>query len=599
MAIIKVYFRKSAKKLIEYVEREGKPGDPVSAIGCDPESAASDFAATKRASGSKGTNEALHVIQSWGEEESKKHPAGFFNELGQKLVEEYFKGHEAIIKTHTDTGKIHNHIVVNMVNHETGKMLENKKYHLHKLRDLNDKICLANGLSVINREAKERRARLPDKVLRMERFNRFSYIFDTKQKADFARKYATGYDEYVAILGQLGVAARVENKNITYYYPGIERGKRGDKLGRPYNKTGLEEAFQKNHEMFSQHPHLRAEVAGKIHGVVSGQHPLNEKKDFTAFTKVSRGNERSSYPFETLIQHSMLPLDEIRRARTGSILEYCKRNKMELGLNGEGRTVLKRRPFVLVTDNEWVNSKNKTRGTLIEFVAAHRQTTFIKAIAEINGNPRLLLLEQQFGEQKRTFTSFYFPKNESMDWKDSLGHFGRFLSSMNCNPKVGESLLKKQQVQVGKNGIVRLFGKDDPGGALEFVPEANGNWSRSRRGTITSPFFASRGSGKTAVVYTDPISLVQHHGKDLFSTGTRPKGLLGLLEPSNEAVDHYIARNRQVKELLFVLPPGKKKSAQEIDFFGNLKKRYLEFGIKVRDTPTPPDLHRDAPTLSR
>jgi Relaxase/Mobilisation nuclease domain len=134
-----------------------------------------------------------------------------------------YKGHEAIIKTHTDTGKIHNHIVVNMVNHETGKMLENKKYHLHKLRDLNDKICLANGLSVINREAKERRARLPDKVLRMERFNRFSYIFDTKQKADFARKYATGYDEYVAILGQLGVAARVENKNITYYYPGIER----------------------------------------------------------------------------------------------------------------------------------------------------------------------------------------------------------------------------------------------------------------------------------------------------------------------------------------------------------------------------------------
>jgi hypothetical protein len=98
MAIIKVYFRKSAKKLIEYVEREGKPGDPVSAIGCDPESAASDFAATKRASGSKGKNEALHVIQSWGEEESKKHPAGFFNELGQKLVEEYFKGCSAPMK---------------------------------------------------------------------------------------------------------------------------------------------------------------------------------------------------------------------------------------------------------------------------------------------------------------------------------------------------------------------------------------------------------------------------------------------------------------------------------------------------------------------
>ena len=37
----------------------------------------------------------------------------------------------------------------------------------------------------------------------------------------------------------------------------------------------------------------------------------------------------------------------------------------------------------------------------------------------------------------------------------------------------------------------------------------------------------------------------------------------------------------------------------EIDFFGNLKKRYLEFGIDVRDTPTPSGRHREQPTLSR
>src|SRR5262245_48164133 len=130
MAIIKVYFRKNAKALLEYVEREGEKKDPVAGVNCDPEKAASNFEVTRERANSKGKNEAMHVIQSWSEEESKKHPPEFFNELGQKLVAEYFKGHEAVIKTHTDTGKFHNHIVVNMVNFETGKMLENKKYHL-------------------------------------------------------------------------------------------------------------------------------------------------------------------------------------------------------------------------------------------------------------------------------------------------------------------------------------------------------------------------------------------------------------------------------------------------------------------------------------
>lgn len=599
MAIIKVYFRKNAKALLEYVEREGDKKDPAAGVNCDPEKAASNFEVTRERANSKGKNEAMHVIQSWSEEESKKHPPEFFNELGQKLVAEYFKGHEAVIKTHTGTGKFHNHIVVNMVNFETGKMLENKKYHLYKLRDLSDRICKEHGLSVIGKEAKERRSRLPDKVLRMERFNRFSYIFDTRQKADFARKYATSYDEYVGILGQLGIAARVEKKNITYFYPGINRGKRGDKLGALYNKKGLEEAFKKNDELFQAHPEIRASVAGKIHAVVSGAESLAGSKDYSRFTKTSRRSEKHSYPFENELTNSIVPFDEIRKARMGSIFEYCKRNKLGLSTNAQGKTVLSGRSFVEIHDNEWINTKNKTRGTLIEFVAAHQDKSFLQAIAHINNNPRLLLLEESFGAQKRKFTSFYFPKEETMEWKGSRDHFSKFLTYNNCNPKVGETLLKKQQVQVGRSGVLRFFGKDDPTGALELTENQDGSWKREKKGTFHSPFFSSRGTGKAAIVFTDPVALLQHHGKDLFGPGQKDKGILALLEPNEKSVDEYVAKNKHVKELIFALPKGGKPTKEEIDFFGNLKKRYLNLGIQVREANAPHDLRREGPTLSR
>ncbi len=128
----------------------------------------------------------------------------------------------------------------------------------------------------------------------------------------------------------------------------------------------------------------RASVAGKIHSVISGAESLSAPKDYTRFTKVSRRSENQAYPFEKELTNSIVPLDEIRKARMGSIVEYCKRNKLGMSTNAQGRTVLSGRPFVEIQDNEWINTKNKTRGTLIEFVAAHQDKSFLQAIAHIN-----------------------------------------------------------------------------------------------------------------------------------------------------------------------------------------------------------------------
>lgn len=296
------------------------------------------------------------------------------------------------------------------------KKIANKKIHLYQLREINDTIAKERGLSVVGpRKGKDDLARMPDKVQKMMQYNGRSWLLDLCQKADFARAYSSSYDEYVCILKEFGVTARVEEKNISYFYPGKDRGKRGSKLGHFYDKKGLEETFKANDQRFAHFPNIRERLWGET-GLPSSVEKAKKVdlfgssqgyKDYTRFTPTAREGRPQRHPHELDLRTSMIPIEQIRRARMESIVKYCERNKITLEHHREGEYVLKGRPFVEISDYEWVNKKNRTKGTLIEFVAAHKKMTFLHAIAEINGNKRLLLLEQHLGEVKRNFTSFY------------------------------------------------------------------------------------------------------------------------------------------------------------------------------------------------
>ena len=118
MAHVKWYFRHSAARVLRYVLSHGEPGDALSAHGCAPETAIDDFASTRAIHRSRGDTQVIHVMQSWSTEESHLLGREKFHEIGRKLSERYFPGHEFVIKTHTDKAHTHNHIVVNAVNAE-------------------------------------------------------------------------------------------------------------------------------------------------------------------------------------------------------------------------------------------------------------------------------------------------------------------------------------------------------------------------------------------------------------------------------------------------------------------------------------------------
>ncbi len=615
MAIVKVKFRKSASALIKYVLNHGNPGDPVDSEGCPPdqEGAIEEFRQTRVQHDFDGKNQAVHVIQSWDATDSKKFSPEEFNAMGRRLVQEYFKGHQFLVVTHTDTDFIHNHIVVNSVNMDTGLLIEKKYKHLHKLRAINDSICLEHGLKVPNKEANDRAKNVPERVRNMTRFGRQSWVMDIKNKADVARHYATSYDEYTATLDAFGVKVRVEDKNITYFYPGRSRGKRGDKFGKYYDKPGLEKQFRANDERYAAHPEQRDRLSGSIDkwGIRQG-HSLRDPgavlldagissadgtKDYSKFTPVGRRTNSALPPSDRQLAHSVVPIAAIQRAK-GSIPEYCKRNKIALITNNRGEQVLQGREHVIVSEFTSKNTKNGTHGSLIDFVAAHHNLTLIQAIAKINGTPELLLLERHFGEVKRNYTSFYIPKPDQAPWEKASHTLSQLLRSQGINERAAEKLLRAQRVEVSKSGVVRLFAEGDSGGASEFHQDAKGTWNESTQGRFSKPFFKASSKTRSAAIFTNPQSYLAVSGAHpLSKTGVRD-GILALMKPDPALVDLFVVENPQVKRLEIVTPKGRALHQSELDFFGVLSNRYKHLGIEVAHKTHEKELSRPGPELS-
>lgn len=95
----------------------------------------------------KEVNQVLRITQSFALDELNpkvKEEWEKANELGVELAEKLYPQHQSAVYTHLD-GKnhiLHNHIIVNKVNLETGnKLREQKGESVKRARDINDQIA--------------------------------------------------------------------------------------------------------------------------------------------------------------------------------------------------------------------------------------------------------------------------------------------------------------------------------------------------------------------------------------------------------------------------------------------------------------------------
>lgn len=613
MAIVKVLPRHSAAKVIRYVFKTREPGDRVDVElhgSTNPDHIIAELKAIRAAHNHKsGQIEVFHVIQSWNEKDSAKLSARKANRLGRALVEEYFAGHQYTIVTHTETGKLHNHIVVAALSMANGERKESKFGHRYALMDINDKLCLAHGLSVIDRSKSPTMAlKLSDASREIMKEGRKSFVFDLAQKSIWAAHWSRSYDEYALYLGAFGIRVEVENANIVYHYPGMQRPKRGSKMGKAFDKPQLEEKFKANDEKYLKRPELLAEVKGGSASVrAAWEVELRRRasaqamapRDYSEFTKrTRRGREGSEHESTEKLKDSLIPPAILEQARGGNILDYCNKHSIPLTDMGDGKLRLKGREHVVVSALETINTKNNQRGNLIDFVASHQQITYLHAISKITGNTRLMLLARAFEEPGRVYNSFRIQNHRIEADKEAKKKLKHFLKERGTSGGVADELLVNQQAQVEKGGAIHLFPRGEPTGSLEYDPHDEKKEPK-KHGEFRAPFFSSKGTGRRAVVFTDPLSFVQKRGGDVFSGLSRKDGLLALMEPDAEKVHQYVIENAHVRQLHIVRFTHRAPTKVELDFFENLKNSLAKHQIEVQHVDWDQALEREGPSLSR
>ena len=283
MAIIKINNKHSFKRTLNYIGRDhatpngGKqPAAYTSGILCsdDTQNAVQDFWLTQKTYNKTGSKRsAVEIIQSYPNGE--KVTAEQVHQLGLELAEEigklpYFSGYQMFLATHTDqrNGNMHNHLAINAVNLETGRKIQLPPEALPAIKDINDKINRAHGLSVPEKgrttKGEERDTPTANKtntyaVLEAAESDKAdSYIRDIAVKVIDVASVATSRADFVARLERqgVGVAWTDNRKYITFSDLKRQAQKakkykvRNQKLNQYYNlnfeKEVLDNGFEVN-----------------------------------------------------------------------------------------------------------------------------------------------------------------------------------------------------------------------------------------------------------------------------------------------------------------------------------------------------------------
>ena len=613
MPIVKQSWVKKPEALEKYLDKDRDSEAVKTASDGLADEMASSIRAEHARHNKNVENLALTVIQSWSEKESDLFPPEKYNEMGQELAKRIAPGHLAWVVTHTEKNHIHNHITICSVNSETGQLLKNKRSELAKLHEANNAIALENGFTVLKPKVKAFEARLPQNAKSMVARGKQSWLFDMIQKADFASAASTSFDEYVGTLKHLGVHARVEEKNISYFYGDNKKAVRGKNLGTKFNKDGLMKAFKENDERFAKDPGLRDRIRGDIRAAFDGKgsslgapsnlllesasYPGLGKKDHGKYTKIDRNRTRNELP-AIFDERGGVLYQEMKKAREVSILDYCKEQKIQLKKNDKGQSVLNGKEFVVVEAGRWTNTRNKRQGTIIDFVAIHEEVNPLRAVAKINKNPRLLLLEPYLGEYKSGIQSFYFPKPKAAAPEIAKKTLQSFLNSRGMKPDGAESLLKSDKVHVGHDRGIWFIGENKDS-AMEFRQEPSGEWRGKRHGRANGSFFESVGKSNKLAVYNDPFefAVMKGRGRSPSHQGANILVLFG--DNSKQRLDEIVAVNPHIIEINFIRSGRAQEQEHERRMEHDIKKRFDPFRIEVTSISIDPSRSRSrSPDIS-
>lgn len=240
MATIKLARSTSCSRCINYAE----PRATVkSGFNCDVNYAKTQMKATRMIYGKDDKVQAHILIQSFKPGEVTPEQA---NALGYQLAKKVAEGHQVAIYTHTDKDHIHNHLVINSVNMDTGlKFQAHGQKAIQEVKDMNDQICLEHGLTIPEEPAKVRYTTAEKSLLEK---GKSSWKDEIREAVDYSVSRTSDFKSFSALLNKNGVDVKLRGKTITYTHLNANKKVRASKLGSDYEKETIFNGFERHIE---------------------------------------------------------------------------------------------------------------------------------------------------------------------------------------------------------------------------------------------------------------------------------------------------------------------------------------------------------------
>ena len=239
MATTKLGNTKQASRAINYAEKRAVE---KSGLNCDVNYAKSSFKATRELYGKNDGVQAHTIIQSFkpGEVNEKQ-----CNELGLELAKQIAPNHQVTVYTHNDKEHMHNHIVINSVNLETGKKYQSNNKQRDLIKQKNDEICRSHGLSVPEKNSEMRYTQSEYEMIKK---GKKSWKDDLRQKIELSSSRNIDFESFQDDLGSLGIKTKLRGSTVSYLHSDSKRWVRAKKLGAKYELGGLENEFARQSE---------------------------------------------------------------------------------------------------------------------------------------------------------------------------------------------------------------------------------------------------------------------------------------------------------------------------------------------------------------
>ena len=191
--------------IFDYVMRDEATEDKlISGVNCSPESALDEFRFVKKRFHKEDGRSYYHIVQSFSPDDDLTPETA--HEIGLKFAE-FFPGFQIVVATHVNTNAIHNHLIMNSVNYENGKMFHQSRNEMLQAKEYSNQLCREYGLSVTEVKTKNPR--------------HAKWKRDLLQVAEYALGHSATKEEFIEHMRYHGYGVQWEDKYkyITFTSP--------------------------------------------------------------------------------------------------------------------------------------------------------------------------------------------------------------------------------------------------------------------------------------------------------------------------------------------------------------------------------------------